>query len=232
LSAGVAHEIRNPLTGIATSAEILAGRLGQDDQKSKYVRAILDETSRLDEIIRNLLNFAKPAKPRMGPCAPGDISRRVVGFLSDQAEKKGIVIEVRDELGDDVCHADSNQLTQVLLNVVLNAIDACDRGNTVEVIIRKDAPTDEMRDGTACITITDDGPGVPEEVRTNLFDPFVTTKTHGTGLGLAICQQIIEEHEGVIGCEFLEKGTRFTVRLPLKDRETARASRANRSKGE
>ena len=89
-----------------------------------------------------------------------------------------------------------------------------------------------MRGGTACITITDDGSGVPNEVRASLFDPFVTTKTHGTGLGLAICQQIIDEHEGVIGCEFLEKGTRFTVRLPLKAREAVRGSRTNRSKGE
>ncbi len=232
LSAGVAHEIRNPLTGIATSAEILYGRLARDDDKTKYVRAILDETSRLDEIIRNLLNFAKPAKPQMCACVPGDISRRVVGLVSDHAEKKGIEIKVRDELNDDVCHADANQLTQVLLNVVLNAIDACDHGNTVEIVLKKDPATEGMKESGACITISDDGPGVPEEVRMSLFEPFVTTKTHGTGLGLAICQQIIEEHHGVIGCEFLEKGTRFTVRLPLKHRDAVGKIRANRSTGE
>ena len=117
--------------------------------------------------------------------------------------------------------ADSNQLAQVLLNLVLNAIDACDRGNTVEVVLSSELDVEERVQGSVRIDVFDDGPGVSPQIRDHLFEPFVTTKTHGTGLGLAISQQIIEEHHGDIRCEFLEKGTRFTIRLPRGVGQTA-----------
>ena len=221
LSAGVAHEIRNPLTGIATSAEVLASRLAGSEDKLKYVRAILEETSRLDEIVRNLLSFAKPAKPQMRVCAPAEVCDRVVNLLSKQAAKKGIELRMRDDLEGSVCMADSNQLAQVLLNLVLNAIDACDRGNTVEVVLSSELDVEERVQGSVRIDVFDDGPGVSPQIRDHLFEPFLTTKTHGTGLGLAISQQIIEEHHGDIRCEFLEKGTRFTIRLPRGVGQTA-----------
>ena len=226
LSAGMAHEIRNPLTGIATSAEVLASRLAGGEDKLKYVRAILEETSRLDEIVRNLLSFAKPAKPQMRVCAPGEVSDRVVNLLSEQAVKKGIELRMRDDLEGSVCMADSNQLAQVLLNLVLNAIDACDRGNTVEVVLSSEMDVEERPHGSVRIDVLDDGPGVSPQIRDRLFEPFVTTKTHGTGLGLAISQQIIEEHHGDIRCEFLEKGTRFTIRLPRGSSQTAAEARS------
>jgi signal transduction histidine kinase/ActR/RegA family two-component response regulator len=221
LSAGVAHEIRNPLTGIATSAEVLGGRLAGDKERFKYVRAILDETTRLDEIIRNLLSFARPARPQIRPCALSDVCSRVASLLSDQASKKGIALRVHDRLGERACLADANQLTQVLLNLVLNAIDACDRGNTVAIELGYEIEPTAPEEGFVRIDVCDDGPGVSVEVRDRLFEPFVTTKTHGTGLGLAISQQIVEEHRGTIRCERCEKGTRFTIRLPLGTANTA-----------
>jgi two-component system sensor histidine kinase HydH len=226
LSAGVAHEIRNPLTGIATSAEVLASRLAGGEDKLKYVRAILEETSRLDEIVRNLLSFAKPAKPQIGVCALAEVSDRVVNLLSDQAAKKGIELRMRDDLEGSVCMADSNQLAQVLLNLVLNAIDACDRGNTVEIVLSSESDVEDRDRGSVRIDVLDDGPGVCPQIRDRLFEPFVTTKTQGTGLGLAISQQIIEEHHGDIRCEFLEKGTRFTIRLPRGASQTASTARS------
>jgi signal transduction histidine kinase/DNA-binding response OmpR family regulator len=226
LSAGVAHEIRNPLTGIATSAEVLANRLAGGEDKLKYVRAILEETSRLDEIVRNLLSFARPAKPQMRVCAPGEISERVVSLLSDQAAKKGIALRMRDELEGSVCMADSNQLSQVLLNLVLNSIDACDGGNTVEIFLTSEPDAEGRTQGSVRIDVVDDGPGVSLEIRERLFEPFVTTKTQGTGLGLAISQQIVEEHHGEIRCEFLDKGTRFTIRLPRGAVQTAVTGRS------
>ncbi|UCG51394.1 MAG: response regulator [Candidatus Latescibacterota bacterium] len=231
LSAGVAHEIRNPLTGIATSAEVLAGKIG-GGEKGKYIRAILEETNRLDDIIRNLLSFAKPAKPKMGKCALKDISRRVVSLLSDQANRKGVDLELRDSSADDICTADANQLTQVLLNIVLNGIQACDRGNRIEIELTNEEDSQRSVPGFARIDISDDGAGVPDEIRNSLFDPFVTTRSQGTGLGLAISQQIIEEHHGKIECEFLTKGTRFTIRLPLGDREVLTDGGTTRSAGE
>lgn len=221
LSAGMAHEIRNPLTGITTTAENLASRLADREDKLKYVRAILEETSRLDEIVNNLLSFAKPAKPQMRLCAPAEICGRVVTLLSEQAAKKGIELGFRDDLEGPVCMADSNQLSQVLLNLVLNAIDACGRGNRVEIVLGSEPDVGGRTGGSVRIDVIDDGPGVSTDIRDRLFEPFVTTKTHGTGLGLAISQQIIEEHHGDIRCEFLEKGARFTIRLPRGTVETA-----------
>jgi len=231
LSAGVAHEIRNPLTGIATSAEVLGSRLEGCEDKLKYVRAILDETRRLDGIIRNLLSFAKPARPEFRPCALGEVSGRVASLLADQASKKGVELRLRDDLEGRVLSADANQLTQVLLNLVLNAIEACDRGNVVEISLCSETDPACSAGGFVRIDVSDDGAGVPPAVREHLFEPFVTTKTQGTGLGLAISHQIIEEHRGSIRCECRDKGTRFTIRLPLDTGGTVEAGRS-RKQGE
>jgi signal transduction histidine kinase/DNA-binding response OmpR family regulator len=217
LSAGVAHEIRNPLTGIATSVEVLGTKVQGDEDKSRYITVILDEIRRLDEIIRNLLTFARPPKPQMNDMALSEIPNRVITLLSEQARKKGVELGIVDELEDDRCHADADLLTQVLLNLTVNSIQACRRGDAVKIQLSNESVTSSSGQGCARIDVIDSGVGVPHEVRSSLFDPFVTTKTHGTGLGLAISQQIIEEHRGEIVCEFLEKGTRFTVRLPVGD---------------
>ncbi|MEE9268815.1 MAG: ATP-binding protein [Candidatus Krumholzibacteria bacterium] len=226
LSAGVAHEIRNPLTGIATSVQVLGGKLKGQEDKVKYIRVILEEIGRLDEIIRNLLSFAKPARPQFDSCAIAELSHRVTGLLCDEARKKGIHLEVKDDLKHGLCRGDANQLTQVLLNVVLNSIHACGQGDEVKIVLRNEGATQPPATGFARIDIIDNGCGVPEEIRAHLFEPFVTTKTHGTGLGLAISQQIIEEHNGEIGCEFLEKGTRFTIRLPIETKKKPAGGRS------
>lgn len=215
VSAGMAHEIKNPLAGIMATAELLGRRLANDEKLLGDVRLIIDETVRLNDIVCNLQNFAKPAKPSIRPCELSEISANVVGLLSDQAGKKGVALSVRDELEGAACLADAGQITQVLLNLVLNSIDACDRGNRVEIALSAEGEGDP---GHARVEVTDDGPGVAEEIRGTLFEPFVTTKTQGTGLGLAISRQIIEEHGGDIRCDFLETGTRFTIRVPLAGR--------------
>lgn len=216
LSAGVAHEIRNPLTGIATSVELLSSKLAGDEDKLKYIRVIMDEINRLNEIIRNLLNFARPAKPQLSTIALGELSKRVTGLLGDEARKKGVGLDVEDNLTYEFCNADVNLLTQVLLNVVLNSIQACVRGDSVKIVLKNEENSEPEIRAFARIDVIDSGVGVPQQVRANLFEPFVTTKSQGTGLGLAISQQIIEEHNGKISCEFLKKGTCFTIRLPIE----------------
>jgi signal transduction histidine kinase len=215
LSAGVAHEIRNPLTGISASAELLGKRIGAQEDKRKYIAAILDETRRLDGIVRNLLSFAKPAKPTFGLCAPGEVSGRVVGLLAEQAAQKGVEVRVRDDLGGRLLHADADQLTQVLLNLVLNSIEACGRGNTVEISLAVEPGDSRPEAEVVRFDVSDDGPGIPPDVAERLFEPFVTTKAQGTGLGLAISQQIIEEHRGTIRCRCGAGGTTFTIRIPI-----------------
>lgn len=206
LSAGVAHEIRNPLAGIATTAEVLGEKLAGDEDKVRYIHAMLAEIQRLDGIVKNLLAFARPPKPQVARCAVADVVARVVTLSSDAAAARGVDVTIAVD-SDAVCFADASQLTQVLLNLALNAVQACARDDRITVTARRD-------DAWVAIEVADTGTGVPEDVRATLFDPFVTTKTQGTGLGLAICRQIVDDHRGTIACEFLDKGTRFIVRLP------------------
>lgn len=210
LSAGVAHEIRNPLTGIANCAEVLSGKLKGDPDKARYLHAIRDEVHRLDGIIRNLLSFARPPKPNSDRCQLSDVTNRVYTLLHDQAQKKGVGL--RQEVGDHPlwAFADVNQLTQVVLNMAINAVQACEPGDNVTLSIHPGGASAS----TVAIDVIDSGPGIPEEIRESLFEPFVTTKTQGTGLGLAISQQIVDDHQGRIHCEFLDKGTRFSIELP------------------
>jgi nitrogen-specific signal transduction histidine kinase len=226
LSASVAHEIRNPLTGIATSVEVLEAKLRGHADSAKYFRAILDEINRLDGIVKNLLDFARPSKPSLRDCFLSDVITRVVTLLSDHAQKRGIRLEVVNALPDDRCRADADQLTQVLLNVVLNALQACRERDEVKILLGN-ASAGRNRSFLK-IDIIDSGPGIPAEIRSSLFEPFVTTKARGTGMGLAISQQIIEEHGGKISCEFLNAGTKFTILIPGDSRKRA-AHAAKRS---
>ncbi len=225
LSASVAHEIRNPLAGIATTAEVLGERLRGDDGTVKYIRTMLDEISRLDAIVRNLLAFARPPRPTLAPCRVRDVLARVEQLVADAATRRSVTVAFRAPDADCVCLADAAQLTQVILNLTLNAIQACGTGNTVAVEAGRGAPGE--RGSTVEVVIGDDGPGVPEAIRGSLFEPFVTSKAQGTGLGLAICRQIVEDHHGTIACEFLARGTKFSVRIPaLENAGTDARSRA------
>jgi signal transduction histidine kinase len=211
LSASVAHEIRNPLAGIATTAEVLGEKLRGDESTTPYIRTMLDEINRLDGIVRNLLAFARPPRPQLAPCDPGEIIARVRALVAEQAAERAVAIEVDEGGAGTPCHADPAQLTQVLLNLALNAVQACTEGDRVRLGARR------VDDGALRwieFAVTDTGPGVPEAVRGSLFEPFVTTKAQGTGLGLAICRQIVGDHRGSIACEFLDRGTRFAVRVP------------------
>jgi nitrogen-specific signal transduction histidine kinase/DNA-binding response OmpR family regulator len=230
LSAGVAHEIRNPLTGIATSVELLGSKLKGDEDKTKYITAVLSEINRLDGIIRNLLSFARPAKPRLSRCSLTEIANRVINLLSDQARRKEIKLVLTAKMRDEGCYADPDQITQVLLNLVLNAIQACDRGDRIDVILSEEMVRAPQEDHFARVDVIDTGPGIPESIRDNLFEPFITTKTKGSGLGLAISQQIIEEHGGRIVCDTAPGRTRFSVFLSGGSREAAGVA-PNRSQG-
>ena len=211
LSASVAHEIRNPLAGIATTAEVLGEKLRGDESTVPYIRTMLGEISRLDGIVRNLLAFARPPRPQLAPCDARDVIERVHGLVAEQASARAVRIVIVDALPEEPCHADPAQLTQVLLNLALNAVQACGDGERVTLGARAVV---DVTGAWIEFDVTDTGPGVPAAVRGSLFEPFVTTKAQGTGLGLAICRQIVGDHRGSIACEFLDRGTRFAVRVP------------------
>jgi signal transduction histidine kinase len=154
-----------------------------------------------------LLAFARPPQPQVAPCRVADVVARVSALAADAAAARGVVGDA-GQVDEVVCLADASQVTQVLLNLALNAVQACAQNDRVTIRARRE-------NAWATIEVSDTGSGVAEDVRATLFDPFVTTKTQGTGLGLAISKQIVDDHRGTIACEFLEKGTRFIVRLPV-----------------
>lgn len=210
LSAGVAHEIRNPLAGIRTTTEILRGRLSRDAELVRFADVILEETERLDRIVGSLLQFARPAPPRRQAIRPDELLERALRLAAGRASERGV--RLRHEAGADVpeLEGDRDQLLQVLLNLLLNAVDATPQGGEVVVAARTDP--DEVR-----LVVEDGGEGVPAGLRERVFDPFFTTKPGGTGLGLSISQNILRQHGGRLRLERPDGGrSRAIATLPRR----------------
>jgi signal transduction histidine kinase len=197
LSAGVAHEIRNPLAGIRTTAELLKTRLPDGDERVRFTEVILEETHRLDRIVGSLLQFAKPAEPKLEPIDLGALLDRAVQLASGKASEHRVSIRRSSPRSGPIPLADRDQILQVLLNLILNAIEATPAGGEVRV----GATGPAGRAGTVTIRVEDGGDGVPASIRERIFDPFFTTKPGGTGLGLSISEHIVRRHGGTIRME-------------------------------
>lgn len=208
LAAGIAHEIRNPLVSIQTFLEMVPQKLSelplsgdkQPDREfwERFRTLSFNEIQRIRNLISELVNFARPSPPEF---ADEDLSRVIcsmVDLTRKEADKRGI--EVHSQLDPDLpkVRIDESKIKQVLLNVILNALQAMDQGGRVDLIARA-VKTREQGPGVQVI-VRDNGQGVPEEIQERLFDPFFTTKDpgEGTGLGLTICHQVMEEHGGEI----------------------------------
>jgi signal transduction histidine kinase/ActR/RegA family two-component response regulator len=212
LSAGVAHEIRNPLTGIATTAQLLKSKLTERPGEVRYISAILEEISRLDDIINNLLDFARPVSPRPTEIPIVDLIRDATALLAESADEAGVSITVDADLTDDICVLDHDKIKQVVLNIALNGIQACPEGGTLAVRVRDAADPHFIQ-----IEFSDTGEGIPPEVAAKLYDPFFTMRSEGTGLGLSSSRKIIESHGGRINhTSEVGSGTSFFVELPRR----------------
>jgi PAS domain S-box-containing protein len=213
LSAGVAHEIRNPLAGIRTTAEILRGRVESSDDLVRFVDVILEESRRLDRIVESLLQFAKPPAPKRTRVRTDELLDRAHRLATGRASERGITIRVSVNRDLPEPLADRDQLLQVLLNVLLNAVEATSEGGEVSAT----ADVQAARAGRElCIVVQDGGPGVPSAIRERIFDPFFTTKPGGTGLGLSISRNILRQHGGTLRMENEPgRGARAIVTLPL-----------------
>ncbi|HVP14650.1 MAG TPA: ATP-binding protein, partial [Terriglobales bacterium] len=247
LSAGVAHEIRNPLAGIGTSAQVLLRRFEPRDERARFVRVILDEVARLDRLVTNLLQYARPRTPELRAGRLEDCVRRVVEISADSFTSAGIRPEIVVGRGLGPSWVDSDLVVQVLLNVTLNAVQAMPAGGTLRYEVRatrrRRAPRGPGR--RACdrgravrpraaaagddwiavqqVRVTDTGPGIPRRLLGKLFDPFFSTKPRGTGLGLSICQTIMQEHGGSIEIASREgRGTTVLLDFPTEKRHGER----------
>jgi len=212
LSAGIAHEIRNPLTGIATTAQVLKERLAGDVDKERFVAVILEEIARLDGIIKSLLNFARPIAPRPSEIALASLIEDALELLADKARERGVNVHFENRLRDDRCVLDGDQIKQVVLNIALNGIEASARGGQVSVVAREAANPAFIE-----IELADSGTGIPDEIADKLYNPFFTTKAEGTGMGLSISRKIAESHGGRIYHRSTPgNGTSFFIDLPRK----------------
>ena len=225
LSAGMAHEIKNPLVSIKTFAQLLPERYQDSDFRETFSNLIGHEIDRIDSLVNQLLRFARPAKPLLKPMHVHTVLEKSLQLLGHRLYQKEIKLTRSWRADVDTIHADADQLEQVFLNFFLNAMDAMKRGGEM-VVSTEIRPAEEWvaavtgtnGDGHEIlhITIRDNGEGIRREDIPHVFDPFFTTKDYGTGLGLSVVHGIIQEHSGQIEVESeLSKGTAFHILLPL-----------------
>jgi PAS domain S-box-containing protein len=242
LSAGVAHEIRNPLAGIGATAQLLGSRI-QEKEKRQLVELILGEVARLDRIVESMLQFARPSRPNLRQedlCSP---LGRALDLVRREAEESGVVIATDFPQGIPPVWIDPDQMEQVFLNLFRNSIQAMPEGGTLAVALRlarrrpylrrtpgrrkedrgRIVPADSPLHDWVQVEVKDTGQGIPPEEQDRVFDPFHTTRKQGTGLGLSIAQAIVQEHGG--GLSLTSEpghGTTVWVDLPRDKRRGRR----------
>jgi len=214
LTAGLAHEIRNPLVAIKTFIQLLPERLEDEEFRNKFLNIASGEVDRIALLINELLDFARPSEPKFELEDINSILDGMILLISTEAKKKNIHIEKIYDQNLPLINIDREQMKQVFLNILLNAIEATP--NEGKITVKSRSFTKPNGDIYIQIEFKDTGHGIPKEYLEEIFNPFFTTKTTGSGLGLSICNQIVQEHRGYIHVESkLHKGTSFFVNLPL-----------------
>lgn len=212
MSAGIAHEIKNPLAAISGAITVLADDFPGEDPRREVVAKVLEQISRLDRVVTDLLYFGKPGQPAFDWVDVNDLLKKTLFFVAQHPEARGVhqVQELTRNLSP--VWVDEKQLQQVFFNIIINAIQAMKSGGTL--LIQTDLEEQEGK-SLVRILIGDSGPGIPAEDLDKIFAPFYTTKTQGTGLGLAICRQLMEQQGGTIKVfSRVGEGTRVSISLP------------------
>jgi signal transduction histidine kinase len=217
VATGLAHEIRNPLAGIAGVIEIIGRDLPATSPARSVVKDVRQEIARINHIVTDLLQTARPHPPRVRKSDLNTTVEHAVMLGRQQALAKSVEISLTKDPSLPEVEHDSDQIHQVLLNLLLNALQAIDHNGKVSVVVRP-------AESTAVIEVTDSGRGIPPEDLPNIFRPFYTTKGDGTGLGLSLARRIVEDHHGRIDVtSTVGSGSTFSVVLPLQ-RTLARSS--------
>lgn len=212
LAARMAHEIRNPLSSVRGFAQFLKHSLNGRPQEQDYAATMVTEVDRINRVVSDLLSLARPVEAKPVAYSICELVRHVLRLVADEANSKSVSLHL-DMPSDMVpCTVDPNQLTQALLNLVLNSLQAAEPGGAIRIGAALD------QSGELKLWVSDNGHGIPPEHQNQIFDPFFTTRSYGTGLGLAIVQQIVESHNGEITVEspvaHNTRGCRFTIRIP------------------
>ncbi len=210
LTAGVAHEVRNPLGIIRASMQLIEDPRSDPEKVREASSIVKQEIDRLDKVIKALLDFGRPSSPTFVRADLNDVLEEVVLFTRRFASRSDV--HIVEEFSRDLpaVMADPNQLKQVFVNLITNAVQAMEAGDGGTITVGTSAS-----DGFVRIRLADDGPGIPAEQLARVFDPFFSTRDEGTGLGLTIVHRIVDEHDGHIEVESAAgKGTTFTIYLP------------------
>lgn len=209
IAAGLAHEIQNPLAGVKGALEIIGSRVTRGTPEAEFAEIGAKELARLEGLVSEFLTYARPRDPTLRPSDVHDVVERVAALLRPEAERKGVALVFERPVAVPPLSLDPEQITQVIFNIVLNAIQATMAKGHVRI-------RESVEAGWAVIDVIDEGPGVAPEHLSRLFDPFFTTKPRGTGLGLAISQRIMTAHRGTIeALPGSPSGSVFRIRLPL-----------------
>lgn len=215
LASGLAHEIRNPLGIVRAAAQMLQGELGGDERHGEYTHVIQSEVDRVDRLIEQLLAYARPRPLARGPVDLLDLAERAVALTRAYAGQHGVACEVTANGEVPLLEGDAELLHQVLVNLLINAVQATSPGGFVMICVTS---VHDARTPTIVLTVRDTGRGIPPDDLPRIFDPFFTSRDDGVGLGLSIVQQIVHEHGGTIDVTSEPgAGTAFVIRLPSPD---------------
>lgn len=221
LAAGAAHEIRNPLTAIRSTIQYLSKDFSADPVKSEMVTELISEVERINKIVQGLLSFARPSDLNTSDINIEQLINQTLLLVTNTLRKQNVEVEFEYFTDNTTIQGDAEQLKQVFLNIILNAVEAMgknppERSRTLIISIEKGTPVN-THSRYLIISFEDSGKGIEQKNIENVFNPFFTTKEEGTGLGLAICYGIINRHEGEIEVKSVpDKGTCINIKLPQR----------------
>jgi hypothetical protein len=211
LTEGVAHEIKNPLNAIAVHLEVLRSKLADSSEVDPQIQTIAREIIRLDRVVKTFLDFTRPLDLKMRELDLVALAREVAGLVGPSAERQHVQIELEAEPAEVFLHGDRDLLQQVILNVVVNGVEAMRDGGRLRIQVRQQG-------GECVLAVSDEGAGIPPEIRDKIFNLYFSTKGKGSGIGLAMTFRVVQLHNGTI--DFTSApgaGTTFRLRFPSID---------------
>lgn len=215
MSAGIAHEIKNPLTAISSAITVIMEDFDSSDPRRQIVEEVLEQLNRLDKTVNDLLYFGKPADPEPMCADINALLKKTLSFSLQHRGGKNIERRLDLDEGLPLVYIDTKQMQQVFLNLILNAVQAMQDGGVLSI---KTALVERDGKEWVQISVADTGSGIPPQILGKIFTPFFTTKAQGTGLGLAICHKLVTQHSGSLVVTSEDgKGTVFTIELPASD---------------
>lgn len=208
MAAAMSHEVRTPLGILRSSAQLLQREPGLSEESREVCGFIISETERMNKLVSTLLDCARTRPPELKPVDLAELASQAIAMLKPQAGKKNIALALKHDGGDAIALCDTEQMTQVLLNLLLNALQILPEGGHIEVGVRRQT-------GALLIEVADDGPGIAPDLVERVFDPFFTQRSGGIGLGLTVVRQIVAAHRGdIVADKSPLGGALFRVTLP------------------